>query len=172
MFKSNTNSFRLKKKEHKIASKRPLIDPDEELHVSPATSDSHQSPARVLYTYDSAADGFSAVLSEDEMETVKKLPGFLSAYGDRQVTVDTTHTFEFLSLNPVTGLRPAASDYGKDCGSSGGGEVMGEWWWWCSGGGGVVEVVVGVVEWWWWWWSGDCGGGMVEMVVGVMVVEW
>ncbi|KAG5543048.1 hypothetical protein RHGRI_015961 [Rhododendron griersonianum] len=47
------------------------------------------------------------------METVKKLPGFLSAYGDRQVTVDTTHTFEFLSLNPVTGLRPA-SDYGKD----------------------------------------------------------
>ncbi|KAI8553240.1 hypothetical protein RHMOL_Rhmol05G0000600 [Rhododendron molle] len=61
------------------------------VHVSPVTSDSHQSPARVLYTYDSAADGFSTVLSEDEMETVKKLPGFLSAYGDKQVTVDTTH---------------------------------------------------------------------------------
>ncbi|KAG5556282.1 hypothetical protein RHGRI_006778 [Rhododendron griersonianum] len=73
--------------------------------VSPATSDGgRQSPPRVLYTYDSAAHGFSAVLSEDEMETVKKLPGFLSAYGDRQVTVDTTHTFEFLSLNPATGL--------------------------------------------------------------------
>ncbi|XP_058204302.1 subtilisin-like protease SBT3 [Rhododendron vialii] len=82
--------------------------------ASLATSDRGlQSPARVLYTYDSAAHGFSAVLSEDELETVKKLSGFLSAYGDRQVTVDTTHTFEFLSLNPVTGLWPA-SDYGKD----------------------------------------------------------
>ncbi|KAG5556275.1 hypothetical protein RHGRI_006771 [Rhododendron griersonianum] len=82
--------------------------------ASPATSDRGlQSPARVLYSYDSAAHGFSAVLSEDELETVKKLPGFLSVYGDRQVTVDTTHTFEFLSLNPVTRLWPA-SDYGKD----------------------------------------------------------
>ncbi|KAG5556271.1 hypothetical protein RHGRI_006769 [Rhododendron griersonianum] len=81
--------------------------------ASPATSDGHQSPARVLYTYDNAVHGFSAVLSKDDMETVKKSPGFLSAYGDKQVTVDTTHTFEFLSLNPVTGLWPA-SNYGKD----------------------------------------------------------
>ncbi|KAF7140156.1 hypothetical protein RHSIM_Rhsim06G0107600 [Rhododendron simsii] len=83
------------------------------VHVSLVTSDGHQLSARILYTYDIAANGFSVVLSEDEMETVKKLPGFLLAYGDRQVTVDTTHTFEFLSLNPVTGLRPA-SDYRKD----------------------------------------------------------
>ncbi|KAF7143446.1 hypothetical protein RHSIM_Rhsim05G0098900 [Rhododendron simsii] len=83
------------------------------VHVSPATSDGHQWSARILYTYDIAADGFSVVLSKDEMYTVKKLPGLLSAYGDRQVTVDTTHTFEFLSLNPVTGVRPA-SDYGED----------------------------------------------------------
>ncbi|KAI8562752.1 hypothetical protein RHMOL_Rhmol03G0059800 [Rhododendron molle] len=81
--------------------------------ASPATSDGHQSPARVLYTYNNAVHGFSAVLSKDEMETVKKSPGFLSAYGDKQVTVHTTHTFEFLSLNPVTGLWPA-SNYGKD----------------------------------------------------------
>ncbi|XP_058208078.1 subtilisin-like protease SBT3 [Rhododendron vialii] len=67
----------------------------------------------ILYTYDNAVHGFSAVLSKDEMETVKKSPGFLSAYGDKQVTVDTTHTFEFLLLNPVTGFWPA-SDYRKD----------------------------------------------------------
>ncbi|KAH7854478.1 hypothetical protein Vadar_014235 [Vaccinium darrowii] len=81
--------------------------------AQPTTSNGHQSPARVLYTYDNAVHGFSAVLSKDEMETMKKSPGFLSAYGDRQVTVDTTHTFEFLKLNPFTGLWPA-SDYGKD----------------------------------------------------------
>ncbi|KAH7843331.1 hypothetical protein Vadar_015275 [Vaccinium darrowii] len=81
--------------------------------VQPTTSDGHQSPARILYTYDNAVHGFSAVLSKDEMETMKNLPGFLSAYGDKQATVDTTHTPEFLSLNPGTGLWPA-SDYGKD----------------------------------------------------------
>lgn len=81
--------------------------------AQPTTSDGHQSPARILYTYDNAVHGFSAVLSKDEMETMKNLPGFLSAYGDKQATVDTTHTPEFLSLNPGTGLWPA-SEYGKD----------------------------------------------------------
>ncbi|PIN21074.1 Tripeptidyl-peptidase II [Handroanthus impetiginosus] len=64
---------------------------------------SHQKPLRLVYTYDNVFHGF----------ILKKLPGFVSAYSDRSVTLDTTHTFEFLSLNPVTGLWPA-SVYGKD----------------------------------------------------------
>ncbi|KAM7514347.1 hypothetical protein LguiA_003930 [Lonicera macranthoides] len=73
----------------------------------------HQTPPSLLYIYDNTLHGFSAVLSKDELAALKLSPGFVSAYGDRQVTLDTTHTFEFLSLNPVTGLLPAA-DYGRD----------------------------------------------------------
>ncbi|KAA8537768.1 hypothetical protein F0562_027651 [Nyssa sinensis] len=77
------------------------------------TSNGHQSTPKLVYTYDNTFHGFSALLSRDELETLKKYPGFVSAYADRTVTLDTTHTFEFLSLNPVTGLWPA-SDYGRD----------------------------------------------------------
>ncbi|XP_057779876.1 subtilisin-like protease SBT3 [Salvia miltiorrhiza] len=73
----------------------------------------HQKPLKLVYTYDNAFHGFSAVMSKDEVEALKRTPGFVSAYSDRNVTVDTTHTFEFLSLNPSTGLWPA-SEYGKD----------------------------------------------------------
>ncbi|CAK9135339.1 unnamed protein product [Ilex paraguariensis] len=60
-----------------------------------------------------ASPDYCAMVSQDELESVKKSPGFLSAYRDRHVTIDTTHTTEFLSLNTATGLWPA-SDYGKD----------------------------------------------------------
>ncbi|XP_073284785.1 subtilisin-like protease SBT3 [Primulina huaijiensis] len=66
-----------------------------------------------VYTYDNAFHGFSAVVSKDELEALKKSPGFLSAYEDGIVTPDTTHTYKFLSLNTVSGLWPA-SEYGKD----------------------------------------------------------
>ena len=69
-----------------------------------------ESSPSLVYTYDHAFHGFSALLSKDELETLKKSPGFVSAYSDKNVTLDTTHTFEFLSLNTTTGLWPA-SDY-------------------------------------------------------------
>ncbi|KAM0946241.1 putative tripeptidyl-peptidase II [Dioscorea sansibarensis] len=57
--------------------------------------------------------GFSAVLSGDEVKALKQVSGFLSAHEEKQATMDTTHTYEFLSLNTVTGLWPA-SNYGED----------------------------------------------------------
>ncbi|KAM3342065.1 subtilisin-like protease SBT3 [Capsicum galapagoense] len=77
------------------------------------TSESSTNPTRLLYSYDNAFHGFSVVMSEDELQVLEKLPGFVSAYADKMVTLDTTHTFEFLGLNPGSGLWPA-SDYGED----------------------------------------------------------
>lgn len=73
-----------------------------------------ESPtSQILYTYDNAFHGFSAVLSKQDLESLKRSPGFLSAYPDGIVTPDTTHSYKFLSLNTAAGLWPA-SNYGKD----------------------------------------------------------
>ncbi|KAK2660270.1 hypothetical protein Ddye_006803 [Dipteronia dyeriana] len=77
------------------------------------SSDGHHSSPALAYSYENAAHGFSAILSQQELETLKKFPGFVSAYSDKNVTLDTTHTPEFLSLNVVSGLWPA-SNYGED----------------------------------------------------------
>lgn len=73
----------------------------------------NKNPPSLIYSYDNASHGFSAVLSPDELQKLTKSLGFISAYPDRNVTLDTTHTPEFLSLNPDFGLWPA-SNYGED----------------------------------------------------------
>ncbi|KAK8642542.1 hypothetical protein V6N13_011882 [Hibiscus sabdariffa] len=78
-----------------------------------ASSSHPQSSPSLVYSYDSGAHGFSALLSAEELENLKMSPGFLSAYPNKTVTVDTTHTPEFLSLNTYSGLWPA-SNYGED----------------------------------------------------------
>lgn len=71
------------------------------------------SGPKIVHTYDNAFHGFSAVLSKDELKALKNSHGFLSAHIDGPVTPDTTHTYEFLSLNTASGIWPA-SQYGKD----------------------------------------------------------
>ncbi|KAK4428949.1 Subtilisin-like protease SBT3 [Sesamum alatum] len=77
------------------------------------SSDRHQSGPKLVHSYDNAFHGFSAVMSKDELESLRKLPGFLSAHVDRPVMPDTTHTYKFLGLNTASGIWPA-SQYGKD----------------------------------------------------------
>ncbi|GER42667.1 subtilase [Striga asiatica] len=72
-----------------------------------------EQETNILYAYEHALHGFSAMLSNDELEALKKSTAFISAYRDTSVTLDTTHTFKFLSLNNSTGLWPA-SEYGRD----------------------------------------------------------
>ncbi|XP_055808490.1 subtilisin-like protease SBT3 [Solanum dulcamara] len=80
---------------------------------SPTTQNGYHPVPQLLYSYDNVLHGFSAVLSKDEFEALKKSPGFLSAYKDRPVEAHTTHSPEFLKLNPASGLWPA-SGFGQD----------------------------------------------------------
>ncbi|KAK4382428.1 Subtilisin-like protease SBT3 [Sesamum angolense] len=77
------------------------------------SSDGDQPSPKLVHSYDNAFHGFSAVMSKDELESLRKSPGFLSAHVDRPVTPDTTHTYKFLGLNTASGIWPA-SQYGKD----------------------------------------------------------
>ncbi|KAL7155043.1 hypothetical protein ABFS83_03G047300 [Erythranthe nasuta] len=79
---------------------------------SKSTNRVNSSPKHV-HTYDHAFHGFSAVLSKDELRSLKNSPGFLRAHIDGPVEADTTHTYKFLSLNTASGIWPA-SQYGKD----------------------------------------------------------
>ncbi|KAJ8565586.1 hypothetical protein K7X08_008162 [Anisodus acutangulus] len=81
--------------------------------VVPSSVDRFHSAPKLVYSYDNVFHGFSAVLSKDELEALKKLPGFISAYKDRTVEPHTTHTSDFLKLNPSSGLWPA-SGLGQD----------------------------------------------------------
>lgn len=82
--------------------------------LNSANFDGHpSSAASLIYNYNHALDGFSAFLSVDEVEALKKTPGFISAYRDKTVKLDSTHTPEFLSLNPSVDLWPD-SNFGED----------------------------------------------------------
>ncbi|XP_039120128.1 subtilisin-like protease SBT3 [Dioscorea cayenensis subsp. rotundata] len=74
---------------------------------------SSETPTNPFYVYENVMNGFSAVLSENEVEALKKIPGVLGVHKDREVKIDTTHTYEFLNLNVASGLWPA-SNYGED----------------------------------------------------------
>ncbi|XP_057545236.1 subtilisin-like protease SBT3 [Amaranthus tricolor] len=76
------------------------------------SSTSFSSPS-ILYSYDNALHGFSALLSQNELKMLEKHPAFIIAYKEAKATLDTTRTIEFLSLNSLTGLWPA-SKYGED----------------------------------------------------------
>ncbi|PHT60507.1 hypothetical protein CQW23_02870 [Capsicum baccatum] len=66
-----------------------------------------------FYILDHVFHGLSAVLSKDELQALKRPPGFVSAYKDVPVELHTTHPPEFLKLNPSFGLWPA-SNFGQD----------------------------------------------------------
>lgn len=81
--------------------------------ISPLNTEDHLEKPKIIYSYDNAFQGFSARMSENELQALKNSPGFISAYPDDIVTPATTHSYKFLSLNTATGLWPA-SQYGKD----------------------------------------------------------
>ncbi|XP_059440046.1 subtilisin-like protease SBT3 [Corylus avellana] len=81
--------------------------------ASPTLLDNHKPQPSLLYTYNNVLHGFSDVLTLDELEALKKYPGFISAYIDTTITLETTHTPSFLSLDVSNGIWNV-SNYGKD----------------------------------------------------------
>ncbi|KAG1355026.1 subtilisin-like protease SBT1.5 [Cocos nucifera] len=71
-----------------------------------------ENPARIVHMYTNVASGFAARLTEQELEDMKKKPGFLHAYPDRLYSLQTTHTPEFLGLQLNSGVWNEAN-YGK-----------------------------------------------------------
>nr|XP_043637397.1 subtilisin-like protease SBT3 [Erigeron canadensis] len=69
--------------------------------------------SKLVYTYTNAINGFTAVLSPSELEILKKSPGYLSSMKDTKIELDTTHSAQFLGLNPNSGAWPVSS-FGED----------------------------------------------------------
>lgn len=93
----------------------PKLFPDHHSwYLSTLSSMSH-SPAtpKLLYTYANSFHGFTAILTDSQLESLRQSPGFLSASPDRPLKLHTTHTPESLGLSPITGAWPT-SGYGED----------------------------------------------------------
>ncbi|XP_058091334.1 subtilisin-like protease SBT3 [Magnolia sinica] len=66
-----------------------------------------------LYTYNHVLNGFSAVLSQAQLNELEKMPGHLATYPETHAQLHTTHTPQFLGLNRHAGLWPTAN-FGDD----------------------------------------------------------
>nr|KYP31958.1 Subtilisin-like protease [Cajanus cajan]KYP56210.1 Subtilisin-like protease [Cajanus cajan] len=69
--------------------------------------------SKLIYTYTYAMSGFSANLSPKELEALKSSTGYISSIPDLPAKLDTTHSPQFLDLNPNTGAWPIGK-FGED----------------------------------------------------------
>ncbi|CAK8560608.1 unnamed protein product [Lathyrus sativus] len=73
----------------------------------------NSSSSKILYTYTNVMNGFSANLSPQDHESLQNSPGYISSMPDIPLKLHTTHSPQFLGLNPYKGAWPA-SEFGKD----------------------------------------------------------
>ncbi|XP_058763094.1 subtilisin-like protease SBT3 [Vicia villosa] len=81
--------------------------------VTTTNDNLNSASSKIIYTYSNAMNGFSANLSPQDHESLKNSHGYVSSIPDLPLKLDTTHTPQFLGLNPYKGAWPA-SEYGKD----------------------------------------------------------
>ncbi|KAF8028428.1 hypothetical protein BT93_E1134 [Corymbia citriodora subsp. variegata] len=72
------------------------------------SSSSSSSSSQLLYAYETAISGFAAKLSSEQLRSLTKVDGFLSATEDELLTLHTTHSPQFLGLQIGRGLWDAA----------------------------------------------------------------
>uniref|UniRef100_A0A2N9JBA5 Subtilisin-like protease fibronectin type-III domain-containing protein n=1 Tax=Fagus sylvatica TaxID=28930 RepID=A0A2N9JBA5_FAGSY len=68
------------------------------------SQDEEISPLELLYIYNTTISGFAAQLSTKQVQSLKKLNGFLSATPDEMLSLHITHTPQFLGLQHGKGL--------------------------------------------------------------------
>ncbi|TKY55373.1 Subtilisin protease SBT1.2 [Spatholobus suberectus] len=78
----------------------------------PPTIMSSEEQPRMIYSYRNVMSGFAARLTEEELRAVEKKNGFISAHPERILSRQTTHTPQFLGLQPKMGLWKE-SNFGK-----------------------------------------------------------
>ncbi|XP_050917920.1 subtilisin-like protease SBT3 [Lathyrus oleraceus] len=81
--------------------------------VTTSNNNLNSSPSKMIYTYSNVMNGFSANLSPQDHESLKKTPGYISSIPDLTLKLHTTYSPQFLGLNPYKGAWPS-SEYGKD----------------------------------------------------------
>ncbi|XAR54105.1 Cucumisin [Bertholletia excelsa] len=64
---------------------------------------------QLLYVYETAVSGFAAKLSTEQLESLKRVDGFLSAIPDEMLSLHTTHSPQFLGLKIGEGLWEASN---------------------------------------------------------------
>ncbi|WJX91937.1 hypothetical protein P8452_73651 [Trifolium repens] len=81
--------------------------------VTPINNNFKSTSSKIIYTYNNVMNGFSANLSPEEHEALKTSPSYISSIPDLPLKLHTTHSPQFLGLNPYKGAWPA-SHFGKD----------------------------------------------------------
>ncbi|PHT39609.1 hypothetical protein CQW23_18463 [Capsicum baccatum] len=77
-----------------------------------STSSNDQQVPRLVYSYRNVMKGFSARLSAEEVKEMERKPGFIDAWPERILSLNTTHSPSFLGLQQNFGLW-RDSNYGK-----------------------------------------------------------
>ncbi|KAG6431828.1 hypothetical protein SASPL_109913 [Salvia splendens] len=72
----------------------------------------NSNSSRIVHAYKHVIKGFAARLSPDEVAIIQKYDGFLHARPERQLSLHTTHTPNFLGLHRESGLWKD-SNYGE-----------------------------------------------------------
>ncbi|KAK8981989.1 hypothetical protein V6N11_037172 [Hibiscus sabdariffa] len=68
-----------------------------------------QASPQLIHVYKQAISGFAAKLSTKQLESLKRLDGFLSASPDEMLSLHTTRSPQFLGLEPGKGLWSASN---------------------------------------------------------------
>nr|CAD1818898.1 unnamed protein product [Ananas comosus var. bracteatus] len=68
---------------------------------------------RLLHSYSEVFSGFAAKLTQFELNSMQKKEGFVRAFPERKLYLQTTHTPEFLGLRPASNGLWDASAFGR-----------------------------------------------------------